>query len=370
MATGAMLATATPVAAPASAAQSGTDIGRLIQLASLGGSGSTADDMNERGDMIGQSADAAQNLRGVVWWHGRRTPTDLDIDHASPRAINDLGHIAGRVEQGNGQLFLWRRGTVTYLREPAGLDLDTADLNDRDQVIGTAYDQNLDTRAFLWQRGRLTLLPVPKGTISTAVGINNRGDVIGNVERRGAETRQAVLWRGGRMVRLGTLGGESSAAVAINDRGQVIGNSTAKGASDGRPFLWQRGRMTDLLARTTATSGRATALSDTGMITGSASWADPSRPVLWRAGTMIDIGLPGRTGVGRAINDRGDVVGLTWPEPPEGSAVPFRWQSGHTTLFPEPFGDVDVGVVGIDSHGTIGLAQETTHSGYIVLRSA
>ena len=50
--------------------------------------------------------------------------------------------------------------------------------------------------------------------------------------------------------------------------------------------------------------------------------------------------------------------------------MPFRWRNGHTTLFPEPVGDIAFHVTGIDRHGTIGVAQETTHSGLSVLRSA
>jgi probable HAF family extracellular repeat protein len=360
-----VLAAATPSAAAAPAAPP-VATGRLIQLNSLGGQGSFGTTMNERGDIIGASIDAADNYKAVVWWHGRRSPTDLGITGGRAGAINEKGHIAGYVE---GGLFLWRAGAVTYLRRGAAASFGAVAINDKDQVAGTETDQNDVSRAFLWHRGRLTMLPTPKGMSSRAVGINNRGQVVGTVTGPDAAER-AVLWQHGRMIRLGTLGGAGSVPVAINELGQVIGNSTVAGSSDEHPFLWQRGRMTDLLAGTNATSGRVTALNDTGTATGYATLGDQNnRPVLWRAGRLTVIGLPGHTGIGAHINDRGDVTGPTWADP-QSLAVPFRWRNGHTTLYPEPATDIATTVIGIDRRGAIGVDQETSLLGNILLRSA
>ncbi len=353
-------ATAAPAAPPVAT-------GRLIPLDSLGGAGSFATMMNERGDMIGAGVDAADDYRAVVWWHGRHTPTDLGIDGARAGAINEKGHIAGYVE---GGLFLWRAGAVTYLRHGGAASFGAVAINDRDQVAGTETDRDDTSRAFVWHRGRVTMLPTPAGMDSRAVGINNRGEVVGTVTGPGAGAERAVLWQRGRMIPLGTLGGAGSVPVAINERGQVIGNSTVAGSSDEHPFLWQRGRMTDLLAGTNATAGRVTALNDTGMMTGYASLGDrDNRPVLWRAGRLIDIGLPGHTGVGAHLNDRGDVTGSTWADP-QSLAVPFRWRDGRTTLYPEPAADIATTIVGIDRRGVIGVDQETSRLGNVVLRSA
>jgi len=81
--------------------------GHLLRLASLGGQGSFGAKMNERGDMIGASVDAADKYQAVVWWQGRRSPTALGITDASPVAINEIGHIIGYAARG---VFLWRDG--------------------------------------------------------------------------------------------------------------------------------------------------------------------------------------------------------------------------------------------------------------------
>jgi probable HAF family extracellular repeat protein len=359
-------AVAVPSAAVAAAAPpAGT--GRLVQLDSLGGVGSFATEMNERGDIVGSSVDAVDNFRAVVWWHGRSSPTALGIEGASPVAINESGHITGYAEDG---LFLWRDGSVTYLKRSAAASFGAPSINDRDDVASTVTGQDGTSRAVLWQRGRMTVLPTPKGMDSRAVGINNRGQVIGTVTRPEASTEEAVLWQDGRMTRLGTLGGAGSSPAAINDRGQVTGASAVAGSAEDHPFLWQGGRMTDLLAGTTATAGRVWDLNETGMMTGSASFGNhDSRPVVWRDGQMIDIGLPGHVGIGTDINERGEVTGSTWPDP-QSTAVPFRWRNGQTTLFPEPVSDIAITVIGIDRSGLIVVDQETSQFGNIVLRSS
>jgi probable HAF family extracellular repeat protein len=345
------------------------DTGQLIQLDSLGGRGSAAADVNQRGDLTGTSGDAAGNSRAVVWRHGEHSPTALGVDRARPAAINENGDVAGYVD---GGLFLWRAGAVTYLSRGDAAYLGEPSLNDSGHVAGTATDEDGVSRAFRWQDGRMTMLPTPAGMSSTAVDINNKGQVVGTLTRPGSADQQAVLWQNGRMVRLGTLGGAGSAPVAINERGQVIGHSAVAGSPQEHPFLWQRGRMTDLLTGTKATGGLVVALNDASMMTGRVSYGDhDSRPVLWRDGGMTDIGLPGRAAVGVHLNDRGDVTGSVWANPDgQGAPMPFRWRDGRTTLFPEPPGDVATTVVGIDRDGVIGVELETTRSGMIVLRSA
>jgi probable HAF family extracellular repeat protein len=363
-ATTVVLAAAVPQAATA-APPTGT--GELIQLRSLGGQSSFGADTNERGDLLGASVDAAGNHLAVVWWRGQRSPTALGIDGASPIAINEQGHVVGYAKDG---FFLWRNGSVSYLRPRAGSSFTSPVINDRDQVAGTVTDRAGVARTFLWQDGRMTTLSTPKGMNSRAVAINNQGQVVGTVARPDDATEQAVLWQNGRMTRLGTLGGAASIPTAINDRGQVSGNSAVAGSAEEHPFLWQNGRMTDLLAGTKATAGAVGDLNQAGMMTGTAKFGNHDRrPVLWRDGELIDIGLPGHVGGASALNENGDVTGTTWPDP-QGMAMPFRWSDGQTTLFPEPAPDIAITVLGIDRNGVVSVDMETSQFGNIVLRSA
>jgi probable HAF family extracellular repeat protein len=354
--------------APATAAGPPVATGRLVPLRGLPGGDDWAQGMNDRGDIIGGSSGVAGDRQPVVWWHGRLTPTVLAVGAASPTTISDNGYIAGQLHR-TGQLFVWRNGKAEFLRPPAATSLEPTGVNNRGQVIGTAYSDNGNRRAFLWQRGHYHLLPVPRGMDSAVAGINNRGQIIGVVARRGATAEQAVLGQRGRMIRLGTLGGATSKPVAINERGLVIGNSAVRHSSAEHPFRWWHGRMTDLLAHTKATGGRVSALSDTGLMTGNADvGSGEARPVIWRNGRMRVLDVPGYLAIAEAINDRGDVAGLTWARFDHG-AVPFRWRHGRTTLYPEPYANIEILLLGIDRHGTLVVNQETSQYGLTVLRS-
>ena len=177
--TAAVSPTMAAAAAPSAAPPIGT--GRLVQLRSLGGD-SEARVMNQRGDILGNSVNKADNYRTVVWWHGRTAPAVVPVGAASAAAISDNGHAAGRVYK-TGKLFVWHPGTaVKYLRPQAGTEPEVTGVNDHDRVIGTTHYENGTYRAFVWQGGRYRLLPVPKGANSTAVAVNNRGQIIGTTQ--------------------------------------------------------------------------------------------------------------------------------------------------------------------------------------------
>lgn len=57
--------------------------GRLVALRSLGAGEAWAEQMNERGDIVGGSADAAGEWQPVIWRHGCSTPTVLPVGPAA-----------------------------------------------------------------------------------------------------------------------------------------------------------------------------------------------------------------------------------------------------------------------------------------------
>src|SRR6266480_3016598 len=183
------------------------------------------------------------------------------------------------------------------------------------------------------------------GASGQANSINNRGWVAGGVNLPGGAYSEATAWIDGSLVRLGTLGGPNSLVgwPVENNDGVIVGISEVSAldpvesgsscqyffptitghACQG--FRWQNNVMTPL-PTLGGTNSYATAANNKGQIVG---WAentvhDPTcvspqvlqfRAVIWGpgAGQIQELPpLPGdSTSAATAINDKGDVVGIS-----------------------------------------------------------
>jgi probable HAF family extracellular repeat protein len=148
---------------------------------------------------------------------------------------------------------------------------------------------------------------------------------------------RAVLWRDGRVTDLGTLpsGGYESFATAVNRRGQVVGEALNTVPDDfsmigpgflttqTRAFLWQNGTMQDLGTLGTGTDAMAQFINDRGQVVGlsyTSSAPNTSCPFflplalgsfIWdEKNGMRDLGnLGGTCAVATGVNDQGIVIG-------------------------------------------------------------
>jgi probable HAF family extracellular repeat protein len=196
--------------AHAAAAQSWT----LVDLGTLGGSGSFGSAVSDDGYVAGCSNTANGDVHAFLWHDGAM----VDLAAASGTtagascglAVNDRGVVAGR--SGTGELTVWNGTSVTSL----GVEGDIGAINDAGLVVGS-YAQGSLRRAFAWQDGTLHDLGAPSATSSLATAVNARGEIVGQANGH------AFLYRDGAFVDLGTLGGAASIAKGINDRGEVVG---------------------------------------------------------------------------------------------------------------------------------------------------
>ena len=273
----------------------------------------TAREINEDGQAIGIGFPD----QGFFW--DGTTLHRPDIAEAQLTGINDSGLVVGGVEVG----FIWdgtgelvRLGSVQRFVPFSRPE----DINNRGQVVGTAFSNSRDVLPFLWEDGTIRELPGLGGIQGRASAINEFGQVAGSADTRDF-TSHAVLWDG-EIQDLGTLGGPESFAVAINNLGQVVGSSeTADGGS--HAFLWDGRKMHDLGTLGGAASA-AVDINDDGQVIGNADTADGrSHAFLWD-GKMHDLGtLGGDTIRARAINHLGQVVGNAETE--EGTTRAFLW---------------------------------------------
>jgi probable HAF family extracellular repeat protein len=299
--------------------------GTLHDLGSLPGNlGSVPSWIDAQGAITGTSqtgvVDPLSNVpewRAVLWTNGRRL---------------DLGTLGGNESAGIG-------------------------MNDSTQVTGVATNATPDpygllfpgesNRAFLWRHGKIRDLGTLGGPDSFGQYINNRGQVAGfsyinNVPGpNGIPTVDPFLWdpEGRKMFDVGGFGGTFGQVNSLNDRGQVIGTSNGAGDTTTYAFVWYKGTLTKL----EALGGSYTQpnwINAAGEIAGFAFHADnlTSSPVLWRNGRATPLAkLPGyRCGGASYINSVGQIIGelvampgfCSQPDPSETAQAAVLWENG------------------------------------------
>jgi probable HAF family extracellular repeat protein len=173
-----------------------------------------------------------------------------------------------------------------------------------------------------------------------------------------------ALWDGVKMV-LPTLGGNNAMALGLNDRNQVIGVAengkhdpacTSPQVLDFEAVVWGpgQGQVQELPPLRGDTAGFALGLNNSGQIVGATGTCANvivtavglflgTHAVLWDNGPATDLGsLGGTLGKAAAINERGEVAGL--------SSLPGD-SSIHSFLWSKDTGMQDLGALGADVVG-------------------
>jgi probable HAF family extracellular repeat protein len=257
------------------------------ELVGLGGE-SSADAINDQGQVVGFSETASGEWHAVLWHDGKVTDLGtLGGESSSATAINDEGQVVGSSETASGEehAFLWEDGKMTDLGTLGGNWSTAFAINDQGQVVGIsdASEDSLDVRTFLWEDGKMTDFEIPAGERGGATDINNRGQVVGaSTPSEGSLEVRAFLWEDGKMTDLGTLAGQPTMALAINDGGQVVGFGGL--FPPHRAFLWEDGEMTDLGALEDDSSSSANGINDRGQIVGVSGPETEERAVIWEVG--------------------------------------------------------------------------------------
>jgi probable HAF family extracellular repeat protein len=244
----------------------------------VGGAGSAAYDVNNRGQVVGYMA-AGETYHAFLY--------DAGI-------LSDLGTL------GNG---------VSYASR----------LNESGTVVGTSYVDD-QPYAFTYANGAMTALPT--GPLSYANDINNAGVIAGTfagTDSEGWYQPHAYTYAGGAVTDLGTLG-YGSYGNAINDHGQVAGTAEIDGPPNRPtdPFFYSNGVMQNI-GNLGGIFSNAWAMNNQGHVVGSAG-ATPSggnfypfRAFVYDGNGLHDLGVMAKDGNSSAygINELGQVVGFT-----------------------------------------------------------
>lgn len=272
----------------------------IVALGTLGGAVSQAKAVNRRGHVVGTSQDRQGRSRGFVWTPERGI---VDLEpcagvNSSANDVNDLGDVVGGGDTGFGAFhaYLLSDGTALDLGTLGGDESEALALNRLGQIAGhSRVGGGGGKRAFfIPEPGRMVDLGTLGGATSVAHAVNDRGAVVGLAETSTGGPHAFRWTEKDGMRDLGTLAASASMALGINNRGDIVGGS-------GHAFLWTEGAGFVDLGTLGGQTSCASDVNDAGAIVGISQTGDTDqrgRP-LSRAflrtpdGTMVDLGTLG-----------------------------------------------------------------------------
>jgi probable HAF family extracellular repeat protein len=218
--------------------------------------------------------------------------------------VNNRGEIVGYGHTANGQLraFHWEAGTITNagaLHPAFGSALYA--INDHGVGVGTGFG----TEVAVWENGTWRSLNVAEGT---PVDINKSGDVAGT--RWAGSRALAYYYREGVRTDILPFTSEpflSSSGTALNDHGMVVGSASLDWGVE-HAFTWQNGVMTDL-GTLGGTNSRANDVNNRGVVVGAASDSTQQTRAFVHDGVMRPVCGVGAGSEALGINDRGAIIG-------------------------------------------------------------
>jgi len=162
--------------------------GKLTFIETLGGISNSAWDINDRGEIVGQSQTPDGLARGFVISGGKiQAIGTLGGRYSAATAINNSGQIVGSADLADyprQHAFLFGKGLMKDLGTLGGACSYAADINDSGDVVGWSYATDGAGRAFIWTNGTMYDLNtlIVGGTawiLQTASKINTRGQIVG-----------------------------------------------------------------------------------------------------------------------------------------------------------------------------------------------
>lgn len=176
--------------------------GNTTAIPTLGGRCTSARDVNNSGQVVGQSDNTSNNSRAFLWEAGLRIRDlgTLGGLYSIAMAINNCGQVVGNastLSPGGRHAFLWQKETGMIDLVPIGRWSSALDINDSGQVVGQFETVSGDYHAFLWDKNavpHILNLGTLGGGNSYAWGINNYGQVVGQAGTTNNQ-RRAFIWK-------------------------------------------------------------------------------------------------------------------------------------------------------------------------------
>lgn len=168
--------------------------GNMMELPiSTGSTLSRASGINDMGQIVGfekvrTDVNEPEKYQAVLWQNGRLL--NLGIPNSVAQDINNRGMIVGQFFARHNNVdhcfpFLYKKGHIIYLRLPDESQGSAESINNWGQIVGYTMDNNYDLYAVLWQNDNYYLLDdlIPDDSrwesLYWAHDINDKGQIVG-----------------------------------------------------------------------------------------------------------------------------------------------------------------------------------------------
>lgn len=253
----------------------------------------------------------------------------------SAQCLNEGGQVVGWSNDGpqyafeNDTAFVW--SPREHLRPLTGLPGAATTvaiaLNDRGQAVGFSGEPFPLSKPVVWGRRGVQALGVPTGFLGgMAYAINQRGEIAGAlISQQGGS--KAVVWENGQPVFLPLAGASPQVqgwCYGMNNRGHIVG------MNDFKPALWVRGELAP--PETFGdTPGQANAINDRGQVVGfTYPGGGAPQAFVWDDGEMTSLTTDEAFTVALSINNRSQIVGVAGAGNAGGDAA--LWHRGQRIL--------------------------------------